>query len=90
MLVIISHTLDATRVGGYVYMYIYIYILLKAPASSDFAGQEGAVTVKTLMSSDSATFGFNAQSGEFVDMIEAGIIDPTKVVSIYKYIYIYI
>ena len=29
---------------------------------------------------NSATFGFNAQTEEYVDMIEAGIVDPAKVV----------
>lgn len=33
-----------------------------------------------LLKSTSPTEGFNAQAGEFVDMIQAGIIDPTKVV----------
>merc|ERR1719401_2230201 len=44
------------------------------------AGEEGAVVVQTLMKSDSTSMGFNAASGEYVDMIKAGIIDPTKVV----------
>jgi len=44
------------------------------------AGEEGAVVVARLLKSESLTEGFNAQTGEFVDMIQAGIIDPTKVV----------
>jgi len=44
------------------------------------AGEEGAVVVQTLMKSDNPLLGFDAQSGEYVDMIKAGIIDPTKVV----------
>merc|ERR1719454_1270559 len=44
------------------------------------AGIEGAVVVQTVLKGDSKSFGFDAQSGEYVDMIEAGIIDPTKVV----------
>lgn len=44
------------------------------------AGEEGAVVVKEVLNSSSPSFGFNAQTGEYVDMIEAGIIDPTKVV----------
>lgn len=44
------------------------------------AGEEGAVVVQALMKSESASFGFDAQTGNYVDMIEAGIIDPTKVV----------
>jgi len=44
------------------------------------AGEEGAVVVQRVLASDNPSFGFNAQTGEFVDMIQAGIIDPTKVV----------
>merc|ERR1719343_1002179 len=44
------------------------------------AGAEGAVVVQTLAKDDKKQMGFNAQSGEYVDMIQAGIIDPTKVV----------
>merc|ERR1712048_708813 len=44
------------------------------------AGEEGAVVVQSLMKSEDKSQGFNAQLGQYVDMIEAGIIDPTKVV----------
>jgi chaperonin GroEL len=44
------------------------------------AGEEGAVVVQALLKDESGTLGFNAQTGEYVDMIKAGIIDPTKVV----------
>jgi chaperonin GroEL len=44
------------------------------------AGEQGAVVVQTLMKSDDPLLGFNAQTGEFVNMIDAGIIDPTKVI----------
>eukprot|EP00440_Ansanella_granifera_P035642 gb/GFBE01038664.1/.p1 GENE.gb/GFBE01038664.1/~~gb/GFBE01038664.1/.p1 ORF type:complete len:574 (+),score=233.29 gb/GFBE01038664.1/:1-1722(+) len=44
------------------------------------AGEEGAVVVQTLMKEKNMSKGFNAQTGQYVDMIEAGIIDPTKVV----------
>mmetsp|Transcript_31177 Transcript_31177/g.56524 ORF Transcript_31177/g.56524 Transcript_31177/m.56524 type:complete len:575 (-) Transcript_31177:16-1740(-) len=44
------------------------------------AGEEGAVVVQTLMKEGNSSKGFNAQTGVYVDMIEAGIIDPTKVV----------
>jgi chaperonin GroEL len=36
--------------------------------------------VGKLLENKSATFGFDAQKGEYGDMIKAGIIDPTKVV----------
>merc|ERR1719162_588963 len=44
------------------------------------AGEEGAVVVQTVLKSSDPLIGFNAATGEFVNMIEAGIIDPTKVV----------
>jgi len=44
------------------------------------AGEEGAVVVQTLQKEMNLSKGFNAQTGQYVDMIEAGIIDPTKVV----------
>jgi len=44
------------------------------------AGEEGAVVVQTLLKGGSKSLGFNAQTAEYVDMIQAGIIDPTKVV----------
>ncbi|OXB71561.1 UNVERIFIED_CONTAM: hypothetical protein H355_008328 [Colinus virginianus] len=47
---------------------------------ADNAGHEGAVVVGNLMREANTKRGFNAQTGEYVDMVEAGIIDPTKVV----------
>jgi len=44
------------------------------------AGAEGAVVVQSLLKGADMSLGFNAQTGEYVDMIKAGIIDPTKVV----------
>jgi chaperonin GroEL len=44
------------------------------------AGVEGSIVVGKVMENSSATFGFNAQTEEYVDMIKAGIIDPAKVV----------
>ena len=43
------------------------------------AGLEGSIIVEKIVADKSKTFGFNAATGEYVDMIEAGIIDPTKV-----------
>ena len=43
------------------------------------AGLDGAVIVNTIVNKNSATFGFDALKNEYVDMVEAGIIDPTKV-----------
>jgi chaperonin GroEL len=43
------------------------------------AGLEGSVVLEKVKAEKSATRGFDAESLEFVDMIQAGIIDPTKV-----------
>jgi chaperonin GroEL len=44
------------------------------------AGGEGSIVVGKINENASQTFGFNAQTDQYVDMIEAGIIDPSKVV----------
>ena len=44
------------------------------------SGESGAVVVGKLLENKSQTFGFNAQTGVFEDLVKAGIIDPTKVV----------
>ena len=44
------------------------------------AGVDASVIVGKLLEQEDVNHGFNAQAGEFVDMIKAGIIDPTKVV----------
>ncbi len=44
------------------------------------AGADGSLIVGKLLEGKSATQGFNAQTGEFVDMVKDGVIDPTKVV----------
>ena len=43
------------------------------------AGQEGSIIVGRVLDSDEENFGFNAETGEFGDMIKAGVIDPAKV-----------
>ena len=44
------------------------------------AGGEGSIVVGKIVEHKSQTYGFNAQTDEFVDMFEAGIVDPAKVV----------
>jgi chaperonin GroEL len=46
------------------------------------AGEDGAVIAGKVAENSTATFGFDAQSGKYVDMVKAGIIDPTKVVRV--------
>ena len=55
---------------------------MQAPARqiANNAGADGAVIVGKLLETTDATTGYNAQSGEFTDLIKAGVIDPTKVV----------
>src|SRR5579872_6573624 len=55
---------------------------LQAPARQILvnAGAEGSVIVGKLLDKGEANHGFDAQSGTYVDMVKAGIIDPTKVV----------
>jgi chaperonin GroEL len=44
------------------------------------AGEDGAVVAGKVLENDTYDFGFDAQSGEYKDLVAAGIIDPTKVV----------
>src|SRR5476651_2161011 len=44
------------------------------------AGEDGAVIAGKTLEKDEYNYGFDAQSGEFKDLVKAGIIDPTKVV----------
>jgi chaperonin GroEL len=43
------------------------------------AGFEGAIVTEKVRSSGENNFGFNAQTGQFEDLVKAGVIDPTKV-----------
>ena len=44
------------------------------------AGAEGSVVIAKLMENSKASWGYDAQSGEYCDLVSAGIIDPAKVV----------
>jgi chaperonin GroEL len=44
------------------------------------AGEDGSVIVGKILEKDQYNFGFDAQNGEYVDLVKKGIIDPTKVV----------
>ena len=62
-----------------------ISIVLKALESpirqiAENSGAEGSIVVGKVTEHKSQTWGFDAQTEEYVDMIEAGIVDPTKVV----------
>ncbi|MBL1148361.1 MAG: chaperonin GroEL [Pseudomonadota bacterium] len=55
---------------------------LEAPVRqiAENAGVEGSIVVGKLFDQKSLDFGFNAQTGEFVDLVKTGIIDPVKVI----------
>jgi chaperonin GroEL len=55
---------------------------LQAPLRqiAENAGEDGAVIAGKTLDKDEYNWGFDAQSGEFKDLVKAGIIDPTKVV----------
>ena len=55
---------------------------LKSPARLivENAGEDGSLVIGKLLEQKSATQGFDAQNGVYVDMVKAGIIDPAKVV----------
>jgi chaperonin GroEL len=44
------------------------------------AGEEGAVVLGKVLDSKETNFGFNAFSGQYEDLVKAGVLDPTKVV----------
>ena len=50
------------------------------PPDLENAGVEGSIVVSKVLESKSDSFGFDAQTETYVDMVTAGIIDPTKVV----------
>ncbi|BAK67346.1 60 kDa chaperonin [Sphingobium sp. SYK-6] len=55
---------------------------LRAPVRqiADNAGEDGAWIVGKLLESDDYNWGFNAATGEYQDLVKAGVIDPAKVV----------
>ena len=55
---------------------------LRAPARqiADNAGEDGAWIVGKLVESEDYSWGFNAATGEYQDLVKAGVIDPAKVV----------
>jgi chaperonin GroEL len=44
------------------------------------AGEEGAVVLGKVLESKDSNFGFNALTGQYEDLVKAGVLDPTKVV----------
>ncbi|GAB4067508.1 chaperonin GroEL [Ancylobacter sonchi] len=54
---------------------------IQAPARqiASNAGEDGSLIVGRILEKDTYAYGFNAQTGEYVDMYKAGVIDPAKV-----------
>ena len=46
------------------------------------AGEDGSVIVGKILEKDQYSYGFDSQTGEYVNLISKGIIDPTKVVRV--------
>jgi chaperonin GroEL len=44
------------------------------------AGEDGSIIIGKILEKDTYVYGYDAQSGEYVNMMSKGIIDPTKVV----------
>ena len=57
---------------------------LEAPVRqiADNAGTDGSVVVGRMLDQKDTNYGYDAQKGEYCDMVKSGIIDPTKVVRI--------
>jgi chaperonin GroEL len=55
---------------------------LQAPTRliAENAGTDGSIVIGKILESSNVNYGFDAQTGEYVDMVKSGIIDPTKVV----------
>jgi len=58
-----------------------VYEALAAPTRqiSANAGADGDDVISKILSNDDENFGYNARSGEYVNMVETGILDPAKV-----------
>ncbi|MBM3531945.1 MAG: chaperonin GroEL [Alphaproteobacteria bacterium] len=57
---------------------------LQVPARqiAENAGTDGSIVVGKLLESKDVNYGYDAQSGEYADLVKRGIIDPTKVVRV--------
>jgi chaperonin GroEL len=55
---------------------------LQAPARqiAENSGEDGAVVVGKIVDKDDYAFGYNAQTGEYGNLVKQGVIDPAKVV----------
>ena len=58
-----------------------VFNALESPTRqiAENAGAKGDSVIKEILSSDDVNYGYNARTGEYVDMTDAGILDPAKV-----------
>lgn len=68
---------DEQRVGADIIKRALIYPLRLIAKN---AGQNGAVIADKIQNNPDPNYGYNAATGEYLNLMEAGIIDPTKVV----------
>jgi chaperonin GroEL len=68
---------DADEQIGVQIIFRAIEVPLRAIAEN--AGAEGSIVLDKVRSNKNANFGYNAGSDEYEDLVEAGVIDPTKV-----------
>jgi chaperonin GroEL len=57
-------------------------IQVPARQIAENAGTDGSIVVGKLLESKDVNFGYDAQTGEYTDLVKRGIIDPTKVVRV--------
>src|SRR6201981_720641 len=78
-----SKALDGLKVDGDEQIGVNIVKrALQEPARqiAENAGEEGAIVLGKIQEAKDPNYGFNAQSGEYEDLVKAGVLDPTKVV----------
>ena len=58
-----------------------VYDALAAPTRqiSQNAGADGEAVIAKILSNEEEDFGYNARTGEYVNMVDSGILDPAKV-----------
>ena len=75
---------QVSRVSDNIFFRIIFKIADSKPLNIQFVISflDASVVVNKVLEADDVNFGYDAMNGEYVNMIEQGIIDPTKVISI--------
>jgi chaperonin GroEL len=69
-----------TRINGWGIEIVRRALKIPARLIAENAGVDGSIVIGKLTDQKNASFGFDAQRGEYGDLVKAGVIDPTKVV----------